>query len=57
MGRVGCGAVCHVRELDGGVRVARGERVFGRGFDILERPRRRGGGVEGRKVVQRLKWW
>lgn len=36
MGRVGCGAVCHVRELDGGVRVARGESVYGRESDMVE---------------------
>lgn len=27
MGSDGCGADCHVRELDGGLRVARGVRV------------------------------
>lgn len=27
IGSDGCGAVCHVRELEGGLRVARRERV------------------------------
>jgi hypothetical protein len=45
IGRVGCGAVCHVRELDGGERVARGARVYCRVFDILEGPLARGGGL------------
>ena len=28
IGSDGCGAVCHVRELEGGARVARGESVY-----------------------------
>jgi hypothetical protein len=46
IGKFGCGAVCHVRELDGGERVARGASVYCRVFDILEGPRPRGGGVK-----------
>jgi hypothetical protein len=37
-GRLGWGADCHVRELEGGERVARGRRVLGRvscGVDIF----------------------
>jgi hypothetical protein len=43
MGREGCGADCHVRELDGGVRVARGESLCVRalvGEDMVEGPLR-----------------
>jgi hypothetical protein len=36
IGRVGCGAVCHVRELDGGVSVARGASVYCRDSVISE---------------------
>ena len=46
IGSEGCGAVCHVREFDGGVRVARGERMCvgdSVGPDILEGPQFRGG--------------
>ena len=42
IGRVGWGADCHVRELDGGVRVARGLRVCVRGEDMVEGPPRAG---------------
>jgi hypothetical protein len=45
MGREGCGTDCHVRELEGGVRVARGARVCVRAFvgeDMVEGPLRAG---------------
>jgi hypothetical protein len=47
MGREGCGADCHVRELDGGVRVARAESVCVGAFvgeDMVEGPLRAGCG-------------
>lgn len=36
MGRVGCGAVCQLRVVAGGVRVARGAREKGRGGGVGE---------------------
>jgi len=46
MGRVGCGAVCHVRELAAGVRVASGASVYFRDSGILEGPLGRDEGVD-----------
>ena len=46
MGREGCGAVCQVRVLEGGVRVARGVSLWVGvvvGEDIVEGPRERAG--------------
>jgi len=47
MGREGCGADCQVRELEGGVRVARGVSLWVGvvvvGEDIVEGPRGRAG--------------
>jgi hypothetical protein len=41
MGREGCGLDCHVRELEGGLRVARGESLCVRAFvggDMVDEP-------------------
>lgn len=49
MGSEGCGADCHVRELEGGARVARGERAKlceAAGVDIF-------GGAERAQMAQR----
>jgi len=54
MGREGCGADCQVRELEGGVRVARGVSSWAGevvvGEDIVEGPRGRAG-RDGWKVM------
>lgn len=41
MGSDGCGAVCHVRELEGGASAASGESVHWRASVMLEGPRAR----------------
>lgn len=41
MGRFGCGVDCHVRELDGGLRVARGESLCdGESWAVVDMIRR-----------------
>ena len=54
MGREGCGADCQVRELEGGVRVARGVSLWVGvvlvGEDIVEGPLRRAG-CDGWKAI------
>jgi hypothetical protein len=51
MGCVGCGAVCQVRELDGGVSVASGASVYCLDWDILEGPLRRESRVAARSCM------